>query len=396
MLYLKGASTMPKLWSALLLVLVAGAVFAAEAPPEAHVSLQAWREQKLTDYPGHTGQILKSRAATLSFGPIEYSLQYNAATDPAKPDVVFPLEGYVGMPGPVSTGWYHGGFLFLAINGQDIGSTPLSSMTVVEQGQRGMLDLVWYGAQAAVRERFVGLGGDDALLVEITLEPKAEVKTLSVRGLCYPSYFTSWNKRKGARRVKTPSALVEEGKPQTLAPAGNWWLCYYDEVFDVARGEGDGPCAMVVLPEETTEIKVDPGDYAVSTNITCRPDVRKIHLAFWKFPNQKNADVLTAFPQKAQKAAAALRTADFTPTAIKKTDFAAVQKEVSEALASPQCRAVLGDRAKEIEAWLKEQAPLLQKAPAQADIATTEKLLQAVDQYNQFYWEVKLARLLEF
>ena len=368
----------------------------AEAPVTARASLGQWQERALTHLPDQKGRVSRSRTATLQLGANEYRIKYSVATEEGQPDRVFPVEGYLGMPVPCSTGWYHSGFLFIRINGQDIGSTPLSSMTVVEEGERGTVDLVWHHEAASVRARLIGLAGDDKLLVEIAIQPKTEITAVSVVARCYPSFFTSWHKRVGARRVQTPGALVMEGEPQTLPAADNWWLAYYDEVFDVARGEGDGPCAMAVLPEEAAEIKVEPGGYAVTTTVTYRPEVRRMRLAFWEFGGEENATVLGAMPAKALAAAEALRTGDFTPQRLAATDFAALHKEIAAVLASPGGRAALGDRAQKIAAWLDEHAPLLGQPPAQADVAAAEKLLAAIDQYREHYWEVKLAQLLDF
>ncbi len=358
------------------------------------VILERWKEWKASSR-GHAGQVVRIREASFNLGTVNYRVKYNIIADPAHPDQVEPVEGYIGMPAPSPENWYDNGFLFIAVNGHDLGTVPLSSMVVSEQGKRGMVDMVWHHPIASVRARFAGLCGDDKLMVEIAIEPHQDIRSITVQARCYPSFFTTWYHRKGARRVKTPSKLIQEGQTVTLEPTANWWLLYYDEVFDVAKGEGVGPCAMAFLPDEAEAVKVRVSDYAVDTTIRYGPSARRIRLAFWDMRGSKNADALAAFPQKAQKAREHLVGVDFTPQIIRSFDFGKRVREVQELLQTP-------DVPDELQAALGEQISALKRAEAarkshaELDITAEEELLKSMATYESAYWELKLHRLLDF
>jgi hypothetical protein len=254
--------------------------------------------------------------------------------------------------------------------------------------------MVWHHPLASVRARFVGLPGQDGLLCEIALEPKAEITSITVGCRCYPSFFTAWNHRDGARRIQTPGTLIEQGTAVTVPAAENWWAIHYDEVFDVAKGEGDGPCAMMALPQEATDIHFAPQSYQVDTRISYPADVRRLHLAFWKFPGSSNAEVLARFPEQAPVVRETLETTDFRPAAVRDLDVAALRAEVEHATQSEAVKAYLGERLTEVRGWLEESGPALEPQPAAPSIGAEEKLLRSVDRYYGFMWEVKLAELL--
>ena len=386
---------------------VAGAIGASALcaeGPTAGVSLSPPQERTLTGHGEHDGHLFRTLTAHFSFGKQPYTISYQACVDPAHGDQVAPLEGYIGMPQPCSTNWYHGGFLFIRLNGQDIGTTPLSSMTVAESDGRAILDMVWHHPIANVRARFLGLPEHDGLLCEVGLEPKQEITSVEVLARCYPSYFTSWNNRDGARRVQTPSTLVEQGQPVTVPASDNWWAVYYDEIFDVAKGEGDGPCALTLLPQEATDVYFNPMSYPVETRITYAPDQRRLHLEFWEFPGSTNAEVLERMRAEGTSLRAELETTDFTPAAVKGLDLAALRAEVERATQSEAVKATLGERLTEVQEWLAEAEGIRGHDPIrdvsngdrvpQLPIEAEEKLLASVGKYYGFMWEVKLAELL--
>ncbi|MBM3472674.1 MAG: hypothetical protein FJX75_05310 [Armatimonadetes bacterium] len=393
---------MSRLCACMVLIVLGWGLAADEPQVGAGVSLSPPQERTLGDYGGHGNHRQRTITASFSFGKNPYAISYQACIDPAHGEQVSPLEGYIGMPQPVSTGWYHGGFLFVQLNGQDIGTTPLSSMTVAESGDRAILDMVWHHAIANVRVRFLGLPNHDGLYCEIALEPKQEITSIVVQARCYPSFFTSWNHRDGARRIWTPGALVEQGQDVTVLAADNWWAVCYDEVFDVARGEGDGPCALMLLPQEAADVRFNPQSYPVDTWITYRPDQRRLHLAFWKYPGRTNADVLAEMTVDADTIRNELATTDFTPAAVKDLDIAALRAEVERATQSEAVKEYLGDRLAEVQAWLagiqghdpNSERPELGHVPGFPRIEAEEKLLASVGKYYGFMWEVRLAELL--
>lgn len=368
---------------------------AADTQSAATVGLSAMTEKPITraDYADHT---LREQVATFGFGPRSYSVAYKVGVPPKEKDTgkVVPLEGYIGMPRPSSCNWYHGGFLAISINGQDIGTTPITSMMGVESGERAIVDMVWETDQADVRVRFLGLPGQDYLATEITIDPKQEITRIAVALRCYPSFFTSHHKRDGARRIKTPSALIEQGNKSSLPAAENWWAVYYDEVFDVANGEGEGPCAMLMPPGEASEVSFDPGSYAVSTSITYPPETRTIHLAFWDFKGATNAEALTRVETGAEQVGRMLAETDYRPRTVKEFNVAETRALLESILKSEEAREVLKDDIDQIQTWLTDYAPALETPGRQAGVAGEERLLKSIGMFQSFKWRVKLYELI--
>jgi|LSQX01.3.fsa_nt_gb hypothetical protein len=338
------------------------------------------------------GKIGTETRAVFGFGPIAYTVAEKHRYLADDPTVYEMGEGYIGMPAPSSANWYHTGFLFVRVNGHDV-QIPATSVMAVESGHRAILDMVWHDPDALVRTRFFGLPGENWLGCEVKVEPINEITSLTIALRCYPSFFTSAYNRDGARRIQTPSLLVEEGAAAEGALAENPWAFYYDEVFDVARGEGDGPCAMLALPVDGATIRYEPGSYAVNTTLYFPPDTRTIGFAFWDYKGLTNADALADLQGQADTVLATLETADLTPKAVAEFDIAAVRASLEEALASAETREALGERIGEVEAWLAANEQMEQPG-AVVGVAGQEELLGSLDDYNSFQWEVKLIKLL--
>jgi len=381
---------------AVLTMTLASPMSGAERQGQASVQLSVseWTSRKLTSAGPNQGRTLRERQFRFHLGSHHYAVRYKAASDEQHKDRVFPVEGYIGMPMPNPCNWYHSGFLFVLLDGRDIGSTPVSSVIGTEHGPRGIADMVWRHELADVRVRFLGMPGQDRLLCEVAVDPVKPLTSITLKLRCYPSFFTAWHKRTGARRIRTPSALIEEGERTTMPASENWWSVYYDEVFDVAKGEGSGPCAMLLLPDEATDIHFAPGSYAVETTVNYPPDRRRLHLAFWDFNQLSNAEALANIQSEAERVRQELADMDFTPTAATQFDARAVLADIERTLASEGARKLLGPKTEVIRNWIKEQASILLGDRATDSIRAEETLLRSMDEYHQFMWEVKLAELV--
>ncbi|MBD3293567.1 MAG: hypothetical protein GF393_11640 [Armatimonadia bacterium] len=363
---------------------------AADAPG-AIVGVQPPVERNLSG--DREGWIGREVAATFGFGPVNYAIRETYRYREEDPSQVHPGEGYIGMPAPTSQNWYHGGFFFIQINGRDV-PIPASSMVTAETGDRAILDLVYHHEAANVRARFFGLPGEDWLGCEVELEPTDEITSIGVKLRCYPSYFTSHFKREGARRIQTPSTLVVQDTEAEGPLADHWWAVYYDEIFDVAKGEGAGPCAMLAVPVEGTTVHFDPGDYAVGTSMSFPPQTRTLRFAFWDLKDRTNDDALADIRAQADRVRGLLETIDPTPKAVTEFDVAAVRESLEAALASEETQEALGDRIDEVQRWLNETAPELERTDRAPGVAAQEDLLKSIDEYNSFKWEVKLLKLI--
>jgi hypothetical protein len=76
-------------------------------------------------------------------------------------------------------------------------------------------------------------------------------------------------------------------------------------------------------------------------------------------------------------------------------DIAAMRAEVRRAIASESVRKSLGPKVAVVQAWLQKHGPALENRRPAGGIAAEEHLLQSIDTYRDFSWEVKLAELLE-
>ncbi len=306
--------------------------------------------------------------------------------------------GYcMGMPGPVATGWYCYGFLKFALNGQEASTTRASGMFAAEQGRRAILDSIWHMNAADVRVRFLGLPGRDLLFCEMTVDPRQTIKSLGLTAMCIPAYFTSaYGQREQARFVQTPSLLIreEEGRRDIrLVPKDNWWLLYGDDYFDVAKTrESDGPCAMMVLPEDVATLTIPALSYGVTTTVSVAPATRTIRMAFWKMKGRTNAEAADYFRTNAEKIRGELASLDFTPKSVKTFDLAGMTAEIERIARSESVGKEFQKRAAEVLAWIKAgSADLTKKSDG---VNATERKLQLVDKYAGFVYEARLAELL--
>ena len=370
-------------------LLAASACLSAEPARRASLGTSGLSLKPIAKGP-HAGKQRAEQAFDFALGSSRYCIRYSAVLDPAQPGKAFPSEGYIGMTAPSSCNWYHGGFLVVRVNGQDIGGTKLHRAYVAQTGHRAIADMVWDAKPAVVRVRFLGLPDDDKLLCEVAIEPKEEIKDIRLGLRCYPSFFTSWHKRDGDRKIATPAVTLNQGQNLELPAADCWYAVYYDTIFDVARGEGEGPCAALWLPSQTSTVKFNVGGYAVGTDLVCRPEARSIRLAFWDFRKQPNAAVLKSFRRRAGPWAKQLRDTDLTPEAVGSFDPKAELAQLARLTRSPDVRKQLGNKAD----GFRQRITALAASKAPLGILQQADLLGFLAAYRDFLWELKVAALL--
>ena len=303
----------------------------------------------------------------------------------------------MSMGGPVGTGWYCGGFFNFALNGREAGTSEVGRMFESEQGRRAILDSVWHMEAADVRVRFLGLPGRDFLFCEMTVDPQQEIKSLSLTTLCYPAYFTSYyGQREEARYLQTPSELIRQAEGRTnirLVPKDNWWLLYGDDYFDVAKTkESEGPCAMMVLPEDVASITVGGLGYGVVTTVSISPQTRKIRMAFWKMKGRTNAEAIAYFRKNGEAVRKELATLDFMPENVRTFDLPGTTAELERFARSETAGAGFQKKAADILAWIKaESAGLTAKGDG---VNATERKLELLKKCAGFVYEARLAEML--
>ena len=94
------------------------------------------------------------------------------------------------------------------------------------------------------------------------------------------------------------------------------WAVLYDEVFDPAKGEGQGPCALAVDPDGLSSVRVEPRSYPSYVILKAKPGVNQVRLAVWEFPDLPNADAPARFPAAADQATLKAAGVETTPAGL--------------------------------------------------------------------------------
>lgn len=309
------------------------ACFAQAPAPEVTVS-DTGPQKNAASWECTSGHQVEKRRITLDSGAVHYTFLASGCVDPSHGEQRPCSEGNFGMPDPVACNWYWGGFLQVLINGTNATAYRIETMTPLESGARGSFQIVWSHPDAQVGLRLLMLPGGNHVLADLIWRPKegAKIETAGVRLTCYPSFFTSARQRTGDRHCKTPRTDLAEPETLQLEPQQDTFLYYYDTVFDLAKGEGDGPCAMLVAPPGVLGGNVQIGGYAVHTNLTLDPAAREARMAFYDFSGKTNAEAESYMAKSAAADLAELTAMDFRPTPVIEFDAAALAKEADDLL----------------------------------------------------------------
>jgi len=353
-----------------------------------HVADRGQTVKPITEGPA-TGSDHVSYAFVLSNATCRYGISYNGYWSQDGGAKATP-EGYLGMPAPGGDNWYAGGFLDVVANGQSLGGTRPLTPRAIEQGERGLIEVLFPAQPTPVRLRFLLEPDTDYLACEIAAN--APLKSLSLNLRCFPSCFTSWNKKDGWRQVISPSGIIEQGKDATLQAATDWWLFYQDTVLDYATNATDsgGPCAMLMLPEQAQTARVTVTSYPVSTSVACKPDLTFVRLAFWDFRKQPNGPALQHLRAIAPQVADRLRKLDFNDRGVAAFNARGERAKLDELVAHSS------DPAK----WKQTLTPVFEaimtalQAYAGGDFIAEQKAAEAIAKYREALWDLKFDALL--
>lgn len=377
------------------LLLLATLAHAQAPPPEATARVASLSHSRATDG-AHQGHDNVAQNASLSNGLITYGLLYNSCWDPSHGPGGAEGGAYLGMPQPSSANWYHGGFLRLKINGDDLGTARLADWWAAESGRRASAKMHFAHARADVLISELLYPDDERLFVTIGLQPHGDITSLDLSLICYPSYFTYWNKRDGDRKAMTATETYPQadGKTISLSPATQWWTAFYDTIFDPAKGEGDGGCALAFVPEQIAAAEMVVGSYACTLDLKVKPGTRLVRLCFWDFNKRPNAEALAKLTAALPQTLEQLRGLDPLPLSLAEFDVA------TKAAAAKTTLGALAGR-EELEQKLTDQAAELTRLRQQlvdgkaADPAAAEKALQEqMAAFEQLLWDVKFFALI--
>jgi hypothetical protein len=374
-----------------LLALAASALW-AQTPP-AQVRIYDHGVQSSVAGPGAPAHVIGltrlSHDITLNTGKVAYGLRYTVAKDPKDPAAAIPGEGYVGMSKPVDANWYGGGFFDLKLNGETIGNRMVQVFAGRAMGDRGYVDYVFDTPQAIVRLRFVGLADSEGLYTQVLVEPKIELKQISLALRCYPAGFVTGP----SRQVLTPTRDLLSGARESLNLEQEWWLNY----FDITRGLGDpvnGPCSVLWVPSQMQGAMVNVGGYSVDTALQLKPSLRDFRFIFFDHTGRKNTDVQAELKERAPQLLQELATLDFADASVLNWSLAEKLAETRQLLAA------LPEGSKQLpryEQWgreLEAQIKQLQNSGQAGGIMAEAKALKTIMDWDQSLPELRLKALL--
>ena len=339
------------------------------------------------------GHKVDTHLITLDSGAVRYTFRYSGCTDASHGDLRPSAEGNFGMPEPTSGNWYWGGFLRVLINGKDAIGYRQTDMRAIETGARGAFQAIWAHPDADVGARFLMLPGGNHVLAYLTWRPKpgAKIDSVLVNLRCYPSFFTAPHHRQGERHCQTPRANEREPKTLELVPAKDPYLYYYDAVFDVAKGEGDGPCAALVNPQGVKAGRVHIGDYAVSTDLEYPPEAGQARLAFYDFTGKTNAEAEAYLKAHWAEDLAQLVQTDFRPEPVRLLQADRLQSEATKLLADA------ADDGKALQPKVNEllsRVAALRAKAGQGDWQAEADLATALQDSADLFWRLRAFALL--
>ncbi len=277
--------------------------------------------------PGHP---IEKRDFSLDNGLIHYSFAYSGCVHPSHGEKRPSSEGNFGMPTPTRANFYAGGFLGVIINGEDAITYRVEDMQVLEEGERGSVQAIFAHPDAEVGLRLMLLPHSNHVLALVRWAPRegAAIESVRVKLITYPSFFTTFHNRQGERHCRTPRADQQEVSTLEIVPGEDAYLYYYDAIFDVARGEGDGPCATVLGPEGVIGGQVAINAYPVTSFIDFDPAAGEARLALYDFAGLTNAEAQAYLDENWQADQAELGQIDFRPAAARTLDVAAFAEQV--------------------------------------------------------------------
>ncbi|NOZ24207.1 MAG: hypothetical protein GXP25_24290 [Planctomycetes bacterium] len=183
----------------------------------------------------------------------------------------------LGMTRPASCNWYAQGFFDVIIDGEGLHEYPAVFKIVRRGGPDAMLKAVWDTPKGKVTACFLLRDGDDKLLMQVGIEPKAKPKSIQLRLLCYPNGFYGDKDR----WITTSVRSVQHTNQAQLDPSKEPWVVYYDKA--ITGDKTVGACGLLYLPEEVSAASVHVTGYPIWTVLDYPPQTRAFHVALYDF-----------------------------------------------------------------------------------------------------------------
>lgn len=339
------------------------------------------------------GHQIDKRQISFDSGKMRYILAYSGCIDPSHGDKRPSSEGNFGMPSPSSANWYHSGFLRILINGEDAVAYRVAQWQVIENDRRGTFQVIFAHPDADVGLRIMMLPDGNHLLANVKWLPRegANIEKVTIELRSYPSFFTAARNRAGERHCRTPRTDMAESATLELVPEEDIWMLYYDTVFDVARGEGDGPCAALVVPEGMTGGNVRITSYPVTTSFNFAPQAGEARFAVYDFAGKTNAEALQYMQNHGARDQKQLAEVDFRPASVTEIDLDQFRRDALDLLEAAGAEAA--SYSERVDNVL-QQADVLRPSAQTGDWQAEAELGQLITGSQDLLWKLRAQAVL--
>ncbi len=361
----------------------------AAAAARVVASVQGPMQGMLPRYRGHVGHPTVRYTATLNTGAATFRLLHWVDADQSHAPKVLPLEGLIGLSRPTPQNWYAQGFLRLFVGNEQIGETPVKSVRVSEDGERGAVVFDWERKEGTWRVTFVALPMGKSLFCSVRYFPAGDPVDWRIRLANYPAGAT----RDGEREIATAQRKVKQVAKAQLSIADEWWVAYYDNVHEYGKPKSEGPSALVYAPEDVKACDVQVGSYAVTTIL--RPSGREVRMILWdSFFGMKNAEAVAYMRRTADAQLAALRGMKFVHRSVFSDEWRKRRTEIATLLEAMGNPAKESKQAADLHRILAERVQRLRKTSDQATPSDEVELVQELKQQQDLLWRLRWDELL--
>jgi len=265
--------------------------------PAVNVSISPIVRKRQWHIGGHKGQWALMGSFTMRNPLVQYGVKYlavndwkaNKWSDPRQ--VAAPYLPGLGFTKPRPHMWYYNSYMTVRFDGINATRYAITRMEQVEQPDgRKRVEVMWDTPYGEIELAFVMLPNHRGMFQELIARPTKPIRKLEVGFNSYPTGFG-----KGSKLLK----IVD--------PEHKAWVLIGDATRDRAFGQGWGPGALLVLPEQWEEVNYNPRGPALTALVDAdaepltvdqaTPHDQKVepigeirlHWVLWMFPEMSNA-----------------------------------------------------------------------------------------------------------
>jgi len=356
------------------------------------VSVVGPTEGSLGAYRNHEGHPTRAYRALMKNEVTRFEIQQWVDVDASHAPKVLPLEGMIGLTQPAVPNWYGNGFLNIMVGNEMVGTAPIKAVRAAEEGERGVVQMDWERPEGTWRVTFLVLPRGKSLLCSVRYFPGKKPAEWSLRLVCYPGKTS----RDGERAVTTAKRTAKQEAKVELDPSKEWWVAYYDNVYDFGVSNSEGGGALIYAPEDVASARVEVSKYPVVTILKPKPEAREVRMIFWDyFFGMKNRQIVDNLRWTAGDQLKQLRRTSFVNRAVFSEDVAARQREIERLLKS------LGnppDKTKEAKALAEKLAALrrrLAETRSEAKPSDEADFVNVLAQHEKLLWDLRWEDLLK-